>query len=63
LVASLPSPLLTAGTLLVLTGCTSEEQLKQADPKQQPGLYVDSIADLLTIKEKLSSWDSSCTLM
>lgn len=43
------------GTLLVLSGVTSEETLKAPDNEIVPTLYVDSLADLLTVKDKMSS--------
>ncbi|KAF5839372.1 HAD-like domain-containing protein [Dunaliella salina] len=48
------------GSLLVLTGCTSEAQLQSPENTVKPSLYVTSIADLLSVKDKLS-W-SSCTI-
>eukprot|EP00197_Chlamydomonas_leiostraca_P003579 CAMPEP_0202877670 /NCGR_PEP_ID=MMETSP1391-20130828/31010_1 /ASSEMBLY_ACC=CAM_ASM_000867 /TAXON_ID=1034604 /ORGANISM="Chlamydomonas leiostraca, Strain SAG 11-49" /LENGTH=317 /DNA_ID=CAMNT_0049559749 /DNA_START=77 /DNA_END=1030 /DNA_ORIENTATION=+ len=54
-----------AGTLCVLTGCTSEAQLLSPTNTIQPNYYVDSLADLLSVKSQLGAgWDaSSCALM
>eukprot|EP00195_Chlamydomonas_chlamydogama_P005338 CAMPEP_0202890220 /NCGR_PEP_ID=MMETSP1392-20130828/715_1 /ASSEMBLY_ACC=CAM_ASM_000868 /TAXON_ID=225041 /ORGANISM="Chlamydomonas chlamydogama, Strain SAG 11-48b" /LENGTH=310 /DNA_ID=CAMNT_0049573757 /DNA_START=74 /DNA_END=1006 /DNA_ORIENTATION=+ len=43
------------GTLLVLTGVTSEELLKSPDNKIVPTYYTETIGDMLSIKDKLSS--------
>eukprot|EP00983_Pelagomonas_calceolata_P062933 1147514-Pelagomonas_calceolata.AAC.1 len=48
------------GSLLVLTGCTTEAQLQSPENTVKPSLYVTSIADLLSVKDKLP-W-SSCTI-
>ncbi|MEW5304299.1 MAG: hypothetical protein WDW38_011064 [Sanguina aurantia] len=50
-----------AATLLVLTGVTSEEQVLKPENLIQPMLYIDSIADLLTIKSQLST-GSYCSI-
>ncbi|KAG2501207.1 hypothetical protein HYH03_001020 [Edaphochlamys debaryana] len=49
-----------AGTCLVLSGVTSEAQLLAQDNKVHPRLYMDSVADFLTVKNQLPS---SCTIM
>ncbi|KAL6748909.1 HAD-like domain-containing protein [Haematococcus lacustris] len=47
------------GTLLVLTGCTSEEQLiANTDASKRPDLYIKTIGDLLSVTTKLNSWDT-----
>jgi hypothetical protein len=43
------------GTLLVLSGATSEADLRDPRNKVYPMSYVDSIADMLLVKDKLSS--------
>lgn len=44
------------------TGTTSEAQLLAPENTIRPQFYVDAVGDLLSIRDKLSSWDS-CTLM
>eukprot|EP00199_Chlamydomonas_sp_CCMP681_P001732 CAMPEP_0119104396 /NCGR_PEP_ID=MMETSP1180-20130426/2619_1 /TAXON_ID=3052 ORGANISM="Chlamydomonas cf sp, Strain CCMP681" /NCGR_SAMPLE_ID=MMETSP1180 /ASSEMBLY_ACC=CAM_ASM_000741 /LENGTH=380 /DNA_ID=CAMNT_0007089139 /DNA_START=14 /DNA_END=1157 /DNA_ORIENTATION=- len=39
-----------AGALLVLTGCTTEQQLQVPGVVTKPLMYIDSVADLLSIK-------------
>ncbi len=43
------------GTLLVLTGVTSEELLHSEGNTIHPEHYVNSIADMLTVKDKVVS--------
>ncbi|KAG1677902.1 hypothetical protein FOA52_001320 [Chlamydomonas sp. UWO 241] len=43
------------GTLLVLSGATSEAMLLAPDNKVHPTYYMDSIGAMLTIKDKLSA--------
>uniref|UniRef100_A0A7R9VZM5 Phosphoglycolate phosphatase n=1 Tax=Chlamydomonas euryale TaxID=1486919 RepID=A0A7R9VZM5_9CHLO len=43
------------GTLLVLSGATSEAMLKSPENKVHPTYYLDNIGGLLTIRDKLSS--------
>ncbi|GLC59733.1 hypothetical protein PLESTB_001527700 [Pleodorina starrii] len=49
-----------AGTCCVLTGVTSEAQLLSPDNKVQPKLYMDSLAEFLTVKPLLPA---SCVIM
>lgn len=42
------------GTMLVLTGVTSESLLKSPENKIFPTYYINTIGDLLTVKDKLS---------
>ncbi|GAX82325.1 hypothetical protein CEUSTIGMA_g9754.t1 [Chlamydomonas eustigma] len=42
------------GTLLVLSGVTSEASMLDSDNKIYPSYFIDSIGDLLSVKEKLS---------
>ncbi|PNG93950.1 hypothetical protein TSOC_015298, partial [Tetrabaena socialis] len=49
-----------AGTCCVLTGVTSEAQLLSPDNKVLPQLYMESVADFMSIKGALPS---SCAIM
>lgn len=45
---------------VVTPGVTSEAQLLSPDNKVHPRLYVDSVADFLSVRSQLPS---SCTIM
>ena len=40
--------------MLVLSGVTSEAQLKDSENKIFPAYFIGTIADMLTVKDKLS---------